>query len=72
MSVALYYRGTANHEVVREAFDLGQWCGSHNMNVRLRTPGDGTLRILFESDEEEFMFRVAWVELIDKRGPKFR
>lgn len=70
MSVVLHYRGTANHEVVREAFAFGCWCGDHNMNTNIKTPGDGTIRLIFESSSEEMMFRLTWSEKIHQRSLK--
>lgn len=71
-SVVLYYRGAANHEVVREAFALGQWCGEHNISSVVVAPGDGTLRLEFENETDVLMFSLTWNELIRFRQPYHR
>jgi hypothetical protein len=70
MSVMLHYRGQANHVVVRDAFAFGEWCGAHNMVVNIRTPGDGTVRLVFEHPEDLLMFNLTWSEKIKERSPR--
>jgi hypothetical protein len=68
-SIALWYRGAANHEVVHEAFEFGMWCGEHNMKADIKIPGDGSIRIIFHSEEEQLMFKLNWTERIVRRSP---